>query len=85
MHELLLWTWVVGGTPLALALIGRAVERWRDAVRSRMLARTPATRERSASDSSLLWTHVRRGDGPWELRRGPRFADAVTPSPRPRW
>ena len=58
MHELLLWTWVVGGTPLALALISRAVERWRDAVRSRMLARTPATREPSASDSSLLWTHV---------------------------
>ena len=85
MHELLLWTWVVGGTPLALALIGRAVEWWRGAVRSGMLARTPAAGERSASDSSLLWTHVRRGDGPWELRRCPRFADAVTPSPRPRW
>ena len=41
MRELLLWTWVVGGTPLALALIGRAVEWWRNAVRSGMLARTP--------------------------------------------
>ena len=81
MHELLLWTWVVGGTPLAL--VGRAVEWWRDAVRSRILVRTPAAGERSASDSSLLWTHVRRGDGPWQLWC-PRFANAVTTSPRPR-
>ncbi len=58
MHDLVFWTWVVGGTPLALALIGRAVEWWRDAVRSGMLTRTHADRERSASDSSLLWTHV---------------------------
>ena len=41
MHELLFWTWVVGGTPLALALIGQSLEWWRDAVRSGMLARTP--------------------------------------------
>ena len=58
MNDLLLWTWMVGGTPLALALIGRAVEWSRDAVRSGMVARTPAAGDRPASDSSLLWTHV---------------------------
>jgi hypothetical protein len=58
MRDLVLWTWVVGGTPLALALILRAVEWSRDAVRSGMVARTPAAGERPASDSSLLWTHV---------------------------
>ena len=84
MHEPLLWTWVVGGTPLALALIGRAVE-WGATWSAPDSARTPAAGERSARDSSLLWTHVRRGDGPWKLRPYPQFADAVTPSPRPRW
>ena len=58
MRELVFWTWIVGGAPLALALIQRAVEWSLDAVRSGMVARTPAGGERPASDSSLLWTHV---------------------------
>jgi hypothetical protein len=58
MRDLLFWTWVVGGAPLALALIRWAVEWLRDAVRCGILARTPAAGKRPASDSSLLWTHV---------------------------
>ena len=58
MRDLLFWTWVVGGAPLALALIQRAVEWLRDAARSGVVARTPAAGERPASDSSLRWTHV---------------------------
>jgi hypothetical protein len=58
MDDLVLWTWVVGGTPLALALINQAGEWCRDAVRSGKHARTPAAGERPASDSSLLWPHV---------------------------
>ena len=58
MNEFVFWTRVMGGAPLALALISRAVEWLRHAARSGMVARTPAARERPASDSSLLWTHV---------------------------
>jgi hypothetical protein len=58
MRDLVFWTWVVGGTPLALALISRAVEWLRDAARSGVVERIPAAGERPASDSSLLWTHV---------------------------
>jgi hypothetical protein len=58
MRDLLFWTWVVAGTPLALALIRQAVEWFRDGIRSRMVARRPDAGERPASDSSLLWTHV---------------------------
>jgi hypothetical protein len=39
MRDLLLWTCVVGGTPLALALIRLAVAGSRDAVRAGMMAR----------------------------------------------
>jgi hypothetical protein len=58
MRDLLFWAWVVGGAPLALATIRRVVEWMHDAVRSRMVTRPPAARERHAGDSSLLWTHV---------------------------
>jgi hypothetical protein len=58
MRDLLFWTWVVGGAPLALALIRQAVEWLRDAARSGMVARTPAAGKRPANDRSLLWTHV---------------------------
>jgi hypothetical protein len=58
MRDLLFWTWVVCGTPLALALIQRAVEWSLDAVRSGMVARTHAAGEPPPRDSSLLWTHV---------------------------
>jgi hypothetical protein len=53
MGELLFWTWVVGGTPLALGLIQLAVEWSRDAFRARMIAG-----ERRASDGSRLCMHV---------------------------
>jgi hypothetical protein len=46
MDEFVLWTWVVGGTPLALALIQRAAEWSRDAARARMIAHWPAAGER---------------------------------------
>jgi hypothetical protein len=58
MNNFVFWTWMLCGAPLALALISRAVEWLRHAARSGMVARTPAARERPASDSSLLWTHV---------------------------
>jgi hypothetical protein len=54
MRDLLLWTCVVGRTPLALALIRQAVAWSRDAVRAGMMARGPAAGERQASDSWLL-------------------------------
>jgi hypothetical protein len=58
MRDLVFWTWVVGGAPLALALIRRAVEWLRDVARSGMAAHTHAAGARPASDSSLLWKHV---------------------------
>jgi hypothetical protein len=45
MRDLVFWTWVVGGAPLALDLIWRAVEWLRDAARTWMVARTPAVGE----------------------------------------
>jgi hypothetical protein len=57
MHELVLWTWVLGGTPLALALIQRAEEWWRDMACARVIARGSAPRKRQASDSPLLCLH----------------------------
>jgi hypothetical protein len=58
IRDLVFWTWVMGGAPLALALIKRAVEWLREAARSAMVARTPAAGKPPASDSSILWTHV---------------------------
>ena len=58
MGDFLLWTWVVGGTPLALVLTQRAVEWALSAVRARTIALGFAARERQASDRLLLWTHV---------------------------
>ena len=57
MSDLLFWTWVVGGAPLALALIRRAVEWSLDAVRAGTIARGSAAGVRPASDSELRWTH----------------------------
>jgi hypothetical protein len=58
MSDLLLWTWVVGGDADSPDLIRRAVEWSRDATRSGIVARTPAARQRPASDCLLLWTRV---------------------------
>jgi hypothetical protein len=57
MRDLLFWTWVMGGAPLALAVIQRALEWSLGAVRSGMVARAPAAGERPASDSALCCTH----------------------------
>ena len=61
MRDLLLWTLVVGGTPLALALIQRAVEWSRDTFRARTIAGESAAGERPASDDSRLWIHAGHG------------------------
>ena len=61
MDELLLWSSVVGGTPLALALIQRAVEWSRDAFRARMIAEESAAEEQDASDDSRLWIQAAQG------------------------
>jgi hypothetical protein len=45
MHNLVFWTGVVGGTPLALVLIQRAAEWLRDAVRAGIIARGSSARE----------------------------------------
>jgi hypothetical protein len=58
MCDLLFWTWVMGGAPLTLDLIRRAMEWLLDTIRAGAIARGSAARERPASDSSLLWTHV---------------------------
>jgi hypothetical protein len=58
MRDLVFWTWVVGGAPLALALIRRVVEWLRDVVRSGMIARTHAAGQRPASGSTPRWKHV---------------------------
>jgi hypothetical protein len=58
MGDLLFWTSVVGGTPLALALIQRALEWSLDAIRPRTIARASAAGKRPASDSGLWWMHV---------------------------
>jgi hypothetical protein len=58
MDDLMLWTCVVGATPLALALIERAAEWSRRAARIGTIARWAAARERPASDGSAPWTHV---------------------------
>jgi hypothetical protein len=58
MDEFVLWTLVMGGTPLALVLIQRAAEWSLDLARATVTARGSVARERRASDSTLLWTHV---------------------------
>jgi hypothetical protein len=55
MDEFVLWTWVVGGTPLALALIRRAAEWSLDVARAAVTARGPAVGGRLRSGGSLPW------------------------------
>ena len=57
MRDLVLWTWVVGGTPLALALIGRAVEWSLETICAATIAPGSAAGERPASKSGLWCTH----------------------------
>ena len=58
MHDLVLWTWVMGGTPLVLALIWRALEWSFDTICAGTIGRRSAARERPASDTGLWWTHA---------------------------
>jgi hypothetical protein len=57
MRDLVFWTLVMGGTPLALALIGRAAEWSLDAIYAGTIARRSVAGERPGSDSCLRWTH----------------------------
>jgi hypothetical protein len=57
MGEFIIWTWLICGTPFALALIQRAAEWLRDAIHARTIAREAAAGRGRASDSSLLWMH----------------------------
>ena len=41
MHDLVLWTWVMGGTPLVLALIWRALEWSFDTICAGTIGRRP--------------------------------------------
>jgi hypothetical protein len=50
MEILLLWAWVIGATPLTMALIQWAAERLRDAVRAGMSARRPGDDAAQADD-----------------------------------
>jgi hypothetical protein len=50
METLLLWAWVIGATPLTLALIQLAAERLRDAVHAEMSARRPGDGATQAND-----------------------------------
>jgi hypothetical protein len=57
IRDLLFWTWVVGETLLALALIRQAAEWLRDAVRAGIIA-PGVRRPRATGERALLWTHV---------------------------
>src|SRR5438105_875860 len=93
MGNFLLWTWVVGRRPLALAPIQRAVEWPRDAVRTRMIAPQSAAGERQANDGSRPWIHVQIGAGAScdesvSAIRGGRHSDPavrLVPGPRRGW
>jgi len=58
MSDLVVWTWIMGGTPLMLALILRVVERLHNAICVGTVAWQSAAKERPASDSGLWWTHA---------------------------
>ena len=57
MGDLVLWTWVVGGMPPALALIRRAVEWSLETILPPTIAQGFAAGERPASNSGLWCTH----------------------------
>jgi hypothetical protein len=57
MRDLLFWSWVMGGTPLALALIQQAEYWWHDVMHAWTITRAPVAGERPAGDSGLQWTH----------------------------
>ena len=58
MQDFVYWTGVMGGIPLAAALIRLALDWWSDPVRARSIARGPAAAERPASDSGQCWMNV---------------------------
>jgi hypothetical protein len=55
MQDFVFWSGVMGGIPMAAALIRLALDRWSDPVRARSIARGPAAAQRSASDSGQCW------------------------------
>jgi hypothetical protein len=58
MSDLVTWTWIMGGTPLILALILRTAEWLHNAVCAGPIAWHSAAKDRPASDSGLWWTHA---------------------------
>jgi hypothetical protein len=55
MQDFVFWTGVMGGIPLAAALIRLALDWWSDPVRARSISRGPAAPKRPASDSGQCW------------------------------
>jgi hypothetical protein len=55
MQDYVFWSGVMGGIPMAAALIQLALDRWSDTVRARSIARRPAAVQRPASDSGQYW------------------------------
>jgi hypothetical protein len=55
MQDLVFWTGVMGGTPLAAALLRLALDWWSDPVRARSIAQGPAAAKRPTSDSGYCW------------------------------
>jgi hypothetical protein len=58
MQDFVFWTGVMGGIPLAAALIRVTLDWWSDPVRARSIARGPAAAELPASDSGQCWMDV---------------------------
>jgi hypothetical protein len=57
MQDFVFWTGVMGGIPLAAALLRLALDWWSDPVRARSIARGPVAK-RPASDSGQFWMDV---------------------------
>jgi hypothetical protein len=57
MRDLVLWTWVVCGAPLALAVVQRIAEWWLNAIHALTFVWKHAPPERPGNDRKLRWTH----------------------------
>jgi hypothetical protein len=55
MEDYVYWTGVMGGIPLAAALIRLALDRWTDPVRARSIGPGFTAAERQVSDSAQWW------------------------------
>jgi hypothetical protein len=55
MEDFVYWTGVMGGIPMAAALLRLALDRWSDPVPAPSTSRGPAAAARPASDSGQCW------------------------------